>query len=196
MAERKKSGCLGAIIAIIIIGGLVFVGLIAAIYKSKERSVVLAEETARARAAAVTTLAFKEDELPRFPFPKVGEPISREQFVAHMIDDHATDLAKDSFREVASQATVTWKLRTHDIQERDGHITGEFDLPWEIRHHRSTRSSSVRVYCHFTEESRQGLLDLRRDDWVTITGNLSFDGNTPSIKDARLQSNALPAEKP
>jgi hypothetical protein len=53
----------------------------------------------------------------------------------------------------------------------------------------------VQVRCFFTEESRQALPDLRRDDWVLVSGSLSFDGNTPTIKDARLQSDPLPAEK-
>ena len=118
MAERKKSGRLGAFITVLVIlvsSAILLRGVFALFYTSKGHSMERTEEKAQARAAAVTTLVFKEDDLPRFPFPKV-----------------------------ASQASVSWKLRTSGIQERDGKIVGDFNLPWKI-HHLSSHRNSVQV---------------------------------------------------
>jgi hypothetical protein len=146
-------------------------------------------ETRRAGA-----LVFQRDDLPRFPFPKKGEALSREQFVAFMIEDGTTDLAQKAFRDAVSEANVSWTLRTQNITERDGVIYGDFELPWEIHDRNSMSGSSISVRGEFTAESRDSLLELRRNDWVTVQGKLSFNGSSALLKDARLVSEALPTE--
>ena len=54
--------------------------------------------------------------------------------------------------------------------------------------------SSVTVQCEFGPEVRSHLLNLRRGDWITIEGQLSFDGSQPTIQNARIVGGALPAE--
>ena len=57
------------------------------------------------------------------------------------------------------------------------------------------RASPCKSAVSSPKKAVKPLPDLRRDDWVLVSGSLSFDGNTPTIKDARLQSDPLPAEK-
>ena len=144
------------------------------------------------------TVVFQEGAIPRFQAHKSGEELTREHFVALMIDDHATELARKAFQETAHDTTVTWLLHTNDISEHKGALQGFFTLPYEIRHGHGSRGSSVSVNCEFAEESRDSLLNVRRGDWVVVQGKLSFDGHQAAIKEARVldDNSPLQAERP
>ena len=186
MAQKRKSGCLVAVIVIVVafvvvVGGILFV-LVAKSSDSPDKPTLHRED-------APKVLVFREDALPTLPFPIAGEELSREQFVSFSIDENATQLAKEEFRRIANQAKVRWELRTSNISENGGQLQGQFELPWEIRYENGSSSSAIQVRCEFLPESRSRLLNLRRGDWITIEGQLAFDGNHPTIQNARIANN-------
>ncbi|MDA0768497.1 MAG: hypothetical protein O3A92_16930 [Verrucomicrobia bacterium] len=191
MAKGNSSGCLGVAIVLIIVLAVIGVAGLFYLFTPKRSShaifpTIKAEES--------TTLVFQEGAMPRFPFPQPGDTISREQFVAFKIDEDSTELSRESFRKVANRTKVRWNLQTRNVADRSGVLLGQFELPWEIRNGSSIKGSSAQVSAEFTDESRANLLKLRRGDWVVVAGELSFDGNSVSIKNARLPDDPLPAE--
>jgi hypothetical protein len=191
MAKGNSSGCIGVTIILVIVLGILGVAGVFYLFNAKRSSHAVFPSM---RAEESTTLVFQEGAIPRFPFPQPGDTISREHFVAFMIDEAATELSKESFRKVANQAKVRWNLQTRNVADRGGVLLGQFELPWEIRNGSSINGSSAQVSAEFTDESRANLLKLRRGDWVVVAGELSFDGNSASIKNARLADDPLPAE--
>ena len=144
------------------------------------------------------TVVFQAGDIPRFPPHTRGEELTREQFVALTIDEHATKLARKALQESANGTTVSWLLRTEDIFDSNGTLHGHFTLPHEIREGRSTRGSAITVNCEFAGESRESLLKVRRGDWVVVRGTLSLDGREVAIKEARILDDSAPpqAERP
>jgi hypothetical protein len=183
MAKGNSSGCIGVTIILVIVLGILGVAGVFYLFNAKRSSHAVLPSM---RAEESTTLVFQEGAIPRFPFPQPGDTISREHFVAFMIDEAATELSKESFRKVANQAKVRWNLQTRNVADRGGVLLGQFELPWEIRNGSSINGSSAQVSAN--------LLKLRRGDWVVVAGELSFDGNSASIKNARLADDPLPAE--
>ena len=136
-------------------------------------------------------LVLQRDELRKLPAPTAGEEITREHVLSYFIDQDATDLSREAFREVGEGAAVSWLLQTDNISDRNGVLHARFSLPWQLREHNSTTSSTIHLDAEFGEESRADLIKLRRGDWVTVAGTLSFEsGNTVVIKGARLVGNA------
>lgn len=119
---------------------------------------------------------------------QAGKPVSREQFMALMIDEHATALARETFLKSADQSPVKWRLQTSDISDHKGQLTGNFSLPYQIHSNNSSTNSSISIKCEFAEESRDRLLTIRCGDWVTVQGKLGFSANSRGgvIRDARI----------
>lgn len=202
MAEHNKSGC-GRIA--IVVGVLLFVGALAMVavpalwlrVVRKEHSL----EEARMRAAEVARMdravLFPDGEIPDFPPHRRGEEVTREEFVALMIDDLATELARREFQKTADGAPVRWLLETRDISGGDGALRGNFTLPYWIVSGNRRQGSAVNLDCEFLPESRDALLRVRRGDWVVVEGRLSFDGRDAAITEARLVDDMQPrAERP
>ena len=192
MAEEKKSnGCLKAAI---IVGVLVVVGGVAMVMVPAMwfRAVKVEEHEERARALeaqqaiADRTVTFQRGAIPKFPPHKAGEEVKREQFVALMVDDLATELARKEFQRTADGATVRWLVETGDIFDSDGVVHGHFVLPYEIVSGNSMSGSAVNLNCEFLPESKDALLGIRRGDWVTVEGTLSFDGREAKITEAKI----------
>jgi hypothetical protein len=203
MAKNSSSGCLTAVIVLVVLAGVGLIGLVGLFYMraggTREYATELAEQVAMTEAAdRAGTIVFQEGAIPRFPPHKSGDELTREQFVALMLDEHATDLARKSFEETARDTTVNWLLHTEDIFDSNGTLQGHFTLPYEIKHGRGMRGSSLTVNCEFQEESKDSLLNVRRGDWVVVQGTLSFAGQQASIKEARIvDGSAAPqAERP
>jgi hypothetical protein len=129
-------------------------------------------------------MVFAEATRPELSVPGPGEPVTLKIFAAYMIDDNATELAKDSFRKVADKAEVSWRMRLRQITDRGGTLRGEFDVPWQIRHGHGSSGSSFGVGVEFEEAGREALLQLRRGDWVTVEGQLSLAGGSATIENA------------
>ena len=196
MAKEKSSGCLivAIILAVLLALLLVPVGLW---YMSASNKSVAARDEAIARAEAIEhayglrgsdegVVVMEKGEVPDLTVPKAGEEITREHIVLFLTSYNATNLTKEAFRKVASEASVKWLLRTDNVFEKNGVLRARFWIPWEIRSNNSSSSSSIQVEAYFAEESRADLLTLSRDEWVTVEGDLSFDADTPTIKNARI----------
>lgn len=203
MAKNSGSGCLTAVIVLVVLAIIGLIGLVGLIYMragvSREYATELAEQVAMTEAADRNgTIVFQDGAIPRFPPHKSGDELTREHFVALMLDEHATELARKSFEETARDTTVSWLLRTEDIFDSNGTLHGHFTLPYEIRHGHGMRGSSLTVNCEFQEESKDSLLNVRRGDWVVVQGTLSFDGHQAGIKEARIPDPSAPpqAERP
>ena len=201
MAQKKSSGsgCLTAVILVIVLGGVGVVGIFALFYTRAAKVHEMAGEEATrigmaAEVAEEGTIVFQQNNIPRFPPHQEGQELTREQFVAHSIDSHATDLMRAEFAKTANGASVKWLLRTEDIRDRNEAIEGTFSLPYEIRHRHGMNGSSVNVSCTFIEENRDSLLKVRRGDWVLIQGKLSFNGhgNSARIEEARILDDSTP----
>ena len=203
MGEKKSSGCLTALVVVVVIAALGFVGLFSLFFKRVSRGREYAAEVSErvgltVEAGSAGTVVFQEGADIHFPPHQSGEELSREQFISLMIDDHATELARKAFQRTADGAAVKWMLQTQDISESNGKLEGRFSLPWEIRSAHGSRGSSVNLTCEFSEEGRDSLLKVRRGDWVVVEGRLSFDGHQSAILDARIfdESAPLRAERP
>ena len=183
-----------AVILIVVLGTIGIVGIIGLFYMQAPRRVMKETATEIDRGAVV----FQEGEFPRFPPHKRGEELSREQFAALMIDDHATDLARKALQESANDAHVSWLLYTEDLTDRNGILEGHFTLPYEVRSGHSMHGSSINIRCEFANDGRDSLLKVRRGDWIVVQGKLSFDGQNSTIRDARVvdDSTAPLAESP
>ena len=194
--KNKSTGCfVAAIIGILLIGILgvaAFLWMLNVRNASVKEAQTLVRETMHAsefvsRMEEEGRLVLDREEIRKFPMPNEGDKITRERFAAFMIDEDATELSKEAFRKATEGASVSWMLRTAEVFENDGVIKGDFDLPWEISDDNRTTRSSITVRAEFTAESRKDLLNLRRDDWVTVEGTLSFRGNGDvTLKEARL----------
>lgn len=207
--KNSSNGCLVAVILVIILVGLLAAASLLFFFKARNVAMderipfPVVEITAPRVSHGVHfsgsdsekgTLILQPDEMRRLPMPQAGEEITRERFAAFMVDEDATELAKEAFRKVANQASVSWLLRTENVAERDGALHGQFRLPWQVRNGNARTMSTINVQGVFTDESRPALLKLRRGDWVTVQGQLSLDRNSVVLKNARLAPKSPPAE--
>ncbi|MCF7676274.1 MAG: hypothetical protein K9N23_09685 [Akkermansiaceae bacterium] len=192
MAQKSTSGCLTAVVIAAVAALLVLIAVFGLVFSA--RSTAAREMTeqkaiaANARHAQDGTVVFQAGRLPTIAPHQAGKPVSREQFMALMIDEHATALARETFLKSADQSPVKWRLHTSDISDHEGQLTGNFSLPYQIRSNKSSTGSSISIKCEFAEESRDRLLAIRCGDWVTVQGKLSFSANSRSgvIKEARI----------
>lgn len=203
MAEEKKgNGCLKAAIIVgvlVVVGGAAMVVVPALWFRAAQQEQRTEEQRAMEARKMLTdrTVSFQRGAIPKFPPHREGEEVTREQFVALMVDDLATELARNEFQRTADGATVRWLLETREIQGGNGVIQGQFVLPYEIVSGNSMSGSAVSVRCEFAPASKDALLAVRRGDWVTVEGTLSFDGRDAKIMEAKIvEDNTAPVESP
>jgi hypothetical protein len=197
MAEKKSSGCVVAAI----VGGVVLSGVVALVLTFIYRSAVAGKEMVSAQlerhraeesriaseAASVKPIELIEGKLTDYSTYQSGQPLSREMFLAWRADPVATTLVRDTFREKAEGADVTWNLRAGDLRQEGDRIIGSFYLTYVLRsedgHRAHTGVESVR--CEFAAAERESLLSIRRDQTATIRGKLSIKGGDTVLRDAR-----------
>lgn len=202
MAQRSSNGGCIVLVAILAAVGVGAILLVAIFFtkRASSHSSMVSEMPHPTELHAMAEserggMVFMEDSRPTMSVPAPGEPVTLKVFAAYLIDDNATELAKDSFRKVADQAEVSWKMRLRQITDRKGSLRGEFDVPWQVRRGNGTTSSSFNVGVNFDEAGRDALLKLRRGDWVVVEGQLNFASGNAIIENAMVADAAV-AEKP
>lgn len=191
MAPKKASGWFiaAAVVVVALLVPIAVFGLFLSRKSTAAREMIGPQAIiGNARHAQDGTVVFQEGRLPTIAPHQAGKPVSREQFMALMIDGHATALAREAFLKSANQSPVKWRLHTSDISDHSGQLVGNFSLPYQIRSNNSSTNSSISIKCEFGEESRDRLLTIRCGDWVTVQGKLSLSGNSRSgvIQEARI----------
>jgi hypothetical protein len=197
MSEKKSSGCVVASLVgiLLVVAGTVLVGslvgsLVFKTFRAGKEAVAaeLAEHRAgAARTAEDGTLELSGDAMPEYASYQPGRPLTREMLVAWAVDERATTLAREAFREKAEGALVTLPLRARDVVAEGDRIRGGFYVPYRVKYdkHRS-KSGAVELSCEFAPAVKDELLAIRRDEEVTIEGRLSLKGGQPALLDARL----------
>jgi hypothetical protein len=193
MSEKKSSGCVVALLVgiLLVVVGTVLVGSLVFNAFRSGREVVAAEiaehRAEAARTAEDGTLELSDNAMPEYASFQPGRPLTREMLVAWAVDERATTLAREPFREKAEGAAVTLRLRARDVVAEGDRIRGGFYVPYRVKYdeHRS-KAGAVEVACEFAPAVKGDLLALRRDEAVTIEGRLSLKGDQPLLLDARL----------
>lgn len=201
MERKKSSGCLVALlvaIALVVVGAVVVGSLVFTSFRAGRELVAneVAEHLAAAeRTAEDGTLELSDGAMPDYASYQPGQPLSREMVVAWAVDQRATTLARESFRQKAEGARVVLRLRARDVVEEDGRIRGGFYVPYRVKYdaHRSA-SGTVDLSCEFAPAVRDDLLAIRRDDPVTIEGRLTLKRDEPVLLDARLAGTEVEKE--
>lgn len=197
MADKKTSGCVVAAI----IGAVVLVLVVSLMATFAYRWTVAGKEVisaeiekhraeasrAVAEAAAIQPVELKEGKLPDYSGYQTGQPLSREMFLAWRTDPDATTLVRDTFREKAEGADVTWNLRAGDLRQDGDRIVGSFYLPYLVQSEGGHRAQSgvESVRCEFAAGERESLLNIRRDQTATIRGKLSLREGETLLREAR-----------
>lgn len=197
MANGNKSGCVIVAILTVFGGGVLlvvsFIGLFRV--RSHDSGMTKAEFADTVDPELAGMVIFPEGKLPSLPTAAMDE-VTREQYLAYMMNGNMTALAKDEFRKVAADAPVRWLLKTEEIFEQEEQLQGRFNLPWEMQWTNLSQGGSESVKCLFAADNRAMLLTLSRGDWVTVSGHLSLDGGGEgTIINARVGDD-LPAERP
>lgn len=193
MRLRKSSGCVASLLVgiLLVAAGTVLVGsrVLKALRAGKD---AVAAEIAEHRAGAARTgedgtLELSGDAMPEYASYRPGRPLTREMLVAWAVDERATTLAREAFREKAEGAPVTLRLRARDVVAEHDRIRGGFYVPYRVKYdeHRS-KAGAVEVACEFAPALKDYLLAIRRDEAVTVEGRLTLKGGRPELLDARL----------
>jgi hypothetical protein len=195
--QKKSSGCwkVAILVGVLLLIGVLAMALLPALWFSRAKEQRLAEVRmieAREAQDRRGVVVFREGAIPAYEPHRRGEELTREQFVALMIDDFATELAREEFQKTSNGEQVSWLLRAEDISGNDGALHGDFTLPYEIVSDNRGRGSAVNVRCEFLPEHKDTLLKVRRQEWVTVEGKLSFDGRKASISEARIVEDEAP----
>jgi hypothetical protein len=197
MAEKKTSGCVVAAIigVVVLVGGVALVATYAFKGFRAGKEIVSAEiekhraeaGRAAAEAAAVQPVELTAGKLPDYSGYQAGQPLTREMFLAWRADAEATTLVRDTFREKAEGADVTWTLRAGDLRQQVDRITGSFYLPYVLRSGDGNRVQTgvESIRCEFAAGERESLLNIRRDRMATIRGKLSLKSGDTVLHDAR-----------
>ena len=197
MSERKTSGCVVAAIVgavlMLIVGALVATFIYRGAVAGKQMVSAQLEKSraeadrAKADAAAAQLVELKEGELPDYSTYQPGQPLSREMFLAWRSDTDATTLVRDTFREKAEGADVTWILRAGDLRQEGNRIAGSFYLPYTLQGAggQRTQTGVESVRCEFAVGERESLLNIRRDQRATIRGKLSLKSGETLLLEAR-----------
>jgi hypothetical protein len=195
--EKKNSGCLkvAILVGVLLMIGVLAMVLLPALWFSRAKEQRLEEvrmievrEAEKRRGVVV----FREGAIPAYEPHRRGEELTREQFVALMIDDFATELAREEFQRTSNGEQVRWLLRAEDVFGSEGTLYGDFTLPYEIVADNRGRGSAVHVRCEFLPEHKDTLLKVRREEWVTVEGKLLFDGRKATISEARIVEDGAP----
>jgi len=205
--KKKVSGCgVAAIIGAAVILGVITLVVFGFYWLFSARKMEVKEKVAMAQSAAVRDsaiasmdedgrLVYDESDWPVFEPLKPGDAVSRDQFLISTIDDTATELARESFRERADGAPVAWMMKLSDVRAAtDGELVADFLISYGIRNRGGGGSySQLKVVAIFDEDQRESLLNLRRGNWVTVNGTLSLTAKQPRILDANIVIPDVPA---
>lgn len=193
MSEKKSSGCAVALLVgiLLVVVGTILVGSL--VFKTfRAGKEVVAAEIAEHRAEAARTaedgiIELSGDAMPEYASFQPGRPLTREMLVAWSVDERATTLAREAFRQKAEGVPVTLRLRARDVVAEGDRIRGGFYVPYRVKYdeHRS-KAGAVELVCEFVPAAKDDLLAIRRDEAVTIEGRLSLKGDQPALLDARL----------
>lgn len=201
MSEKKSSGCAVALlvgILLVVVGTLLLGSLVFKSFRAGRELVAseLAEHRAEAaRTAEDGTLELSGDAMPEYASFQPGQTLTREMLVAWAVDDRATTLMRETFRERAEGAAVSLRLHARDVVAEGVGIRGGFYVPYRVKYdaHRS-KAGAVELACEFAPDGRDELLSIRRDQAVTIEGRLSFKDGEPVLRDARLPGTKVEKE--
>jgi hypothetical protein len=202
MSETKRGGCSVWIILLLLVVPVFCVMIPGLLWMKHSRSAShRAEqeaEAARTRGIAFASSSGDEQEsvtispaqFGRYSPADFGSGLSREHFVALMADDHATELARQTFTRNANGQPIRWLLKTGDVEEEEGNsgaLVATFELPYRIQTgHGSWSGSSLSIRAEFGADERERLLMLRRSDWVTVEGRLQLADNRIKLLEARI----------
>ncbi|MCW1886664.1 hypothetical protein OKA04_18135 [Luteolibacter flavescens] len=197
MSDKKTSGCVVAAIVgaavMVAVAALIAVFLFRGAVAGKK--VIAAEfekmrvESDRvvAEAAALQPVELIRGKLPDYSTYQVGQPLTREMFIAWRTDSTATSLVQDTFREKAEGADVSWNLRAGDLRLEGDHIVGSFYIPYAIATEGGPRLQTgiESVRCEFAAGERESLLNIRREQMATIRGKLTLQHGETLLRGAR-----------
>ena len=197
MSEKKPSGCIvAAVVGIVVVVAVAAVVAILAYQGIRVGKQAVAEQMEKHRAESARIAAeeaetqpveLQGEALPDYSGYQSGDPLTREMFAAWRVDPEATTLVRDTFREKAEGADVTWTLRAGNLRQEGDRITGDFYLPYVLRskNGRLSETGVEAVRCEFDPAERESLLDIRRDRMATIRGRLSLKTGETLLLDAR-----------
>ena len=180
------------LVGILLVAGgvVVVVSLVRKSYRAGRE--LVATEVAEHRSDALRTaedgtLELPGDAMPEYASYQPGRPLTLEMLVAWVVDERATTLMRETFREKAEGASVSLRLHARDVVAEGGGIRGGFYVPYRVKYdeHRS-KSGAVELSCEFAPDGRDELLAIRRGQPVTIEGRLSFKDGELLLRDARL----------
>lgn len=198
--QKKGSGCV--IIAVILVAVAILAVLVGAFFMFfwARKAVVMEGEEQMVRAEAMQMASesrlmrngdeeglvmLTEELIARMSATDFGDGLSREHFVAAVLDDHATDLMRKQFAEKANGMRVSWLLRVDDVSAPDsnGAIRAPMSMPYRIAQgHGGWAGSSVSVIAEFGPDAVDDLLKVRRGEWVKVEGELKLESNGRSAR--------------
>lgn len=197
MGKKKWSGCFVAAVtfaACLLVGA---VGIVVLICSSAIKAKRAADDRAEARQAALDReiernaklrpAELNEMQLPAYALYQSGEALDCLMFLAWRVDERATSLTRESFREKIEGAEISWLLWASDIREQEDGIIGSFYLPYVVVTRSGTKRTGLEaVRCEFAPVEREALLSVRRDEQVEIRGKLSLISDGLVIREALL----------
>jgi hypothetical protein len=204
MEKKGNSGCR---IAALIVGGIVLVfalvvgGLFWMLSARNAEAFEHAKQVQLRQEEAMQTMSvsssggagpgrlqFDESDWRELVPLKEDEAVSLKQFILTIDDPRATELARETFRERADGAPVTWSMTLASVKEEGGLLVADLDAPYAIS--KTTGSSGTTTYgelsvqAEFDSSQRDALIKLRRGDSVTVQGRLALDGRRVRIVEA------------
>lgn len=197
-ATPKKTSGKGCLIAVLVVPAVLVVLLVVFLGLNLQRRSEHAREVAAERVEAATAslaaakasqdvVELSEAQLRQIPPFRRGGTLLREQLIAHLNDDRATELSRSSFIKDTEGLTVAWSMMTREVSQMERGIRGSFEIPYQIRHQNRSRGSTIQVRADFPASARDELIALRRGDWVIVSGKLSFRGDrSPLLSNAEI----------
>lgn len=202
MGKKGNSGCR---IAALIVGGIVLVFALVVgglFWMLNARSIEMHGEAKRAHAEAVEVmesaaassgsgrLEFDESDWQSLVPLEEDQAVSLKQFILTMDDPRSTELARETFRERADGAPVTWSMTLNGVKEEGGLLVADLDVPYATRKAAgpgtTTTYGELNVRAEFDPSQRDALIKLRRGDPVTVQGRLALDGRSVRIVEAEV----------
>lgn len=193
MTVKKSSGCAVALlvgILLVVVGTILVGSLVFKTFRAGKEVVAAEIAEHRAEAARIAedgTLELSGDAMPEYASYQPGRPLTREMLVAWAVDERATTLTRETFREKAEGASVSLRLHARDVVAEVGGIRGAFYIPYRVKYDEyRSKTGALELACEFAPAGRDDLLAIRRDQPVTIEGRLSFKDGEPVLREVRL----------
>ena len=121
-----------------------------------------------------------------------GQQVERDYFLAWQKDEKLTKLSRQDFRDKANGSQVEWQLKLNELRETGQGLEGKFEVRYLLKEEYANRQmesfGKEYINVHFRDGQRDRLIELRKEDWVTIGGELELDINgNAKILDAVLR---------